>query len=265
MYSTAELVINYLRFYWEASNSKGHGVHSPFVFDFINKVLQDKSFDPSLERWKGWRHDLLHSREKIQLEEMGAGSRIGNFRTSTIAALVKRTSKPKRTAHILYRLLKHYQPTSILELGTSVGLSASLFSLARPQATIHTIEGVQTIHAKAVEHLGKWDCKNVECHLGNLDIVLPEVLQEMPAPDLVFMDGNHQEEPTIRYFNQILDYLPESAIVLVDDIHWSAGMEHAWKQIQQHPRVTTTIDLFQLGLVFFRPSFRSKLHHKIRF
>jgi len=137
--------------------------------------------------------------------------------------------------------------------------------LARPQATIHTIEGVQTIHAKAVEHLGEWDCKNVDCHLGNLDIVLPAVLQGMPAPDLVFMDGNHQEEPTIRYFNQILDYLPESAIVLVDDIHWSAGMEHAWKQIQQHPRVTTTIDLFQLGLVFFRPSFRSKLHHKIRF
>jgi predicted O-methyltransferase YrrM len=265
MYSTAELVINYLRFYWEASNSKGHGVHSPFVFDFINKVLRDKYLNSSLKQWNGWRQDLLRSREKIQLEEIGAGSRIGNFRISTIGALVKRTSKPVRTAHLLYRILNHYQPNSILELGTSVGLSASLFSLARPDASIHTIEGVSTIHAKAVEYLGKWNCKNIHCHLGNLDIVLPEVLKVMPAPDLVFMDGNHQEEPTIRYFNQILDYLPESAIVLVDDIHWSAGMERAWKQIQHHPRVTTTIDLFQLGLVFFRPSFRTKLHYKIRF
>jgi len=265
MYSTAELVINYLRFYWKASNSKGHGVHSPFVFDFINEVLQDTSIDPSFEKWKGWRYDLLHSREKIQLEEIGAGSRIGNFRTSTINALVKRTSKPVRTAHLLYRLLKHYQPNSILELGTSVGLSASLFSLARPDARIHTIEGVSTIHTKAVEYLKKWNCKNVQCHLGNLDFILPEVLQIMPAPDLVFMDGNHQEGPTLHYFNQVVEYLSDSAIVLVDDIHWSAGMECAWKQIQQHPRVTATIDLFQLGLVLFRPSFHTRLHSKIRF
>ena len=80
MYSTAELVINYLRFYWKASNSKGHGVHSPFVFDFINEVLQDTSIDPSFEKWKGWRYDLLHSREKIQLEEIGAGSRADSTR-----------------------------------------------------------------------------------------------------------------------------------------------------------------------------------------
>ena len=265
MYSTAELVLKYLSFYWEASHSKGHGVHSPFVFEFIQQVLQNKTTDHSFAQWKDWRANLLHSTEMLSWEEIGGGSRLGSFDKKSVAAIVNQSAKPIRTAKLFYKLVQFYQPNSILELGTSLGLSTALFSLARPTATIHTIEGVSSAYLKALTHFQEWQFKNVHSYFGNFDNKLTEVLNVMPAPELVFMDGNHQEEPTLRYFEQLVNHLPEQSIVIVDDIRWSAGMERAWKQIQQHEQVTATIDLFQFGIVLFRPSFHSKLHYRIRF
>lgn len=265
MYSTAELVLKYVSFYWGASHSKGHGVHSPFVFEFIQQVLQNKTIDHPFAQWKDWRAKLLHSKDILEWEEIGAGSRLGSSEKKSVATIISQSAKPLRTAKLLYKLVQFYQPNSILELGTSMGLSTALFSLANPSATIHTIEGVSSAYIKALTHFQQWQFKNVHCYFGNLDNKLTEVLSIMPSPDLVFMDGNHQEEPTLRYFEQLVNCLTEQSIVLVDDIRWSAGMERAWKQIQQHERVTATIDLFQFGIVLFRPSFHAKLHYRIRF
>jgi hypothetical protein len=42
-YSTPTVLLKYLQYYWVASNSKGHGIHSPFVFKFIQEILNGKS------------------------------------------------------------------------------------------------------------------------------------------------------------------------------------------------------------------------------
>jgi predicted O-methyltransferase YrrM len=265
MYTSVRLAVKYLQFYCGASNAKGHGVHSPFVYQFIREVLQNKQADAAFSQWKQWRRALQHSTEIITVHELGAGSHTGAAAVRSVGQIVSSASKPVRTAHLFYRIATFYQPTSILELGTSLGLTTGLFSLALPQATIHTIEGVASIHEKATQHFQNWGCKQIKAHLGNIDRLLPHVLQEMPTPDLVFMDGNHREAPTLRYFTQLVAVLPATALLIVDDIHWSAEMERAWLQIQQHPKVTATLDLFQFGIVLFRPDFHAKMHLRIRF
>jgi predicted O-methyltransferase YrrM len=83
--------------------------------------------------------------------------------------------------------------------------------------------------------------------------------------DLLYIDGNHRYEPTIRYFEEAWPHLNEYSVVVFDDIHWSSEMEKAWHQVIKDPRITLSIDLFFIGLVFFRKDFKVKQDFSIRF
>jgi len=265
MFTSSQLLVKYLDFLLCASNSKGHGIHSPYVFDFVTKVLQDKTPYQEYQSWNAWRQSLLSDFTLLPVQEIGAGSRSGKSNIRSVSSLVKTAAKAPRTAKFIFRIARYCQPQTILELGTSLGLTAGFFSLACPASTIYTIEGVDSIAEKAEENMADWGCKNVRIEKGNLDTNLCELLVRISKPDLVFMDGNHQEEATKRYFLQLLPHLSDTSMLIVDDIHWSAGMEEAWFFIQSHERVTLTLDFFQFGIVLLNPTFLGKSHFRIRY
>jgi predicted O-methyltransferase YrrM len=91
------------------------------------------------------------------------------------------------------------------------------------------------------------------------------MVSAIPQVDLAFIDANHRKKPTLTYFNELLKKITGNAIIIFDDIHWSAGMEAAWNEIKQHPSVMLTVDLFYFGIIFFRPEFKVKQHFRIRF
>ena len=93
--------------------------------------------------------------------------------------------------------------------------------------------------------------KNVELVNDTFDNFLPNHLQKVPQLDFVFFDGNHQKEATINYFNWCVEKAGNKTVFVFDDIHWSGGMTEAWEVIKKHPKVTSTIDLFFVGIVFF--------------
>lgn len=265
MFTTTQLAIRYFKFLLRASNPRGHGVHSPFVFDFLINVLQDKKAYQEYAVWATWRTSLLSSKTVLEVSEIGAGSRLGNFTHRSLSSLVRTAAKRTRTAKLFFRMARYYQPKTILELGTSMGLSSAFFSLACPSAAIYTIEGVESIANRAKQNFEDWRCTNIRVLTGNLDHALTDLLHQVESPGLVFMDGNHQEESTKRYFLQLLPYLDSSAMLIVDDIHWSLEMETAWAFIQSHEKVRLTIDFFEFGVVFFDSSFLEKSHFKIRY
>ncbi len=265
MFTSAQLLVKYLDFLLRASNSKGHGIHSPYVFDFVTKVLQDKTSYQEYEIWNAWRQSLLIDFTLLPVQEIGAGSRYGKSNIRSVSSLAKTAAKTPRTAKFIFRIARYCQPQTILELGTSLGLTAGFFSLACPASSIYTIEGVDSIAEKAKENMADWGCKNVRVEKGNLDTTLCELMGRISKPDLVFMDGNHQEEATKRYFLQLLPHLSSTSMVIVDDIHWSHGMEKAWSFIQTHKMVNLTIDFFQFGVAFLDPAFLGKSHFKIRY
>ena len=81
---------------------------------------------------------------------------------------------------------------------------------------------------------------------------------------MVYFDGNHQQKQTLKYFNACLRNIHNNTVFIFDDINWSKEMGNAWEIIKNEHRVTTTIDLFQWGIVFFRKEL-SKEHFIIRF
>ncbi|MEO6539414.1 MAG: class I SAM-dependent methyltransferase [Ferruginibacter sp.] len=265
MYTSFQFAKKYLHYYFNASSGKGHGIHSPFVFDFIKNVLRDKKeyeYYPVIE--KG-RQQLLKQKGSIEVEDLGAGSSIIKTNKRVVADMAKSSLKPAKYAQLLYRMVNYYKPLTILELGTSFGITTAYLAAGNPEAKVYTIEGspaIAGIARKTFSHIG---LKNIELAEGNFNHVLPGLLTKTGNIDLGFIDGNHRKEPTLAYFAQLLNSSTPSTILVFDDIHWSAEMEEAWSIIRQHPAVTLSIDLFFVGIVFFNADINHKQQFTIRF
>ena len=173
--------------------------------------------------------------------------------------------KSKKYAQLLFRLVKHYGPKTIIELGTSLGVTTSYLAAARSSSQIITIEGSEAIAEIARNNFQKLQLSNIQSLQGNFDAVLPSVIQQLSSIDLAYVDGNHRYQPTLHYFEQILEKTNSHSILVFDDIHWSEEMEKAWEEIKAHPAPQYTIDIFFLGFVFFPKEFKVKQNFTLLF
>ena len=265
MYSAFQLAKKYFNYYFTASNGKGHGIHSPFVFDFVKNVLNDKKEYAAYQQIENLRNNLLKDKTEIEIEDFGAGSSVMSSNKRVVKEIAKSSLKNKKFAQLLFRIVQYYKPCTIIELGTSLGVTTSYFAAANKTAKLFTLEGSPNVAAIAQENFDELNLENINLITGNFDDTLPPVLKTLEKVDLAFVDGNHRKNPTLQYFDQLLKKRNDQSIFIFDDIHWSAEMEEAWKQIQQHSSVTLTIDLFFIGLIFFRKDFKAKQHFVIRF
>jgi len=265
MYSKPQLLLKYLQYYFTASNGKGHGMHSPFVFEFITKVLNDKTNYPEYEKVEALRDQLLSDHTILEVEDFGAGSMMDKKNKRSISSIAKNAAKPRKFGELLFRMIRYYQPVTILELGTSLGITTSYLSLAKPDARLITMEGSKEIADVAKRNFRNLEIRNIEIIEGNFDNTLSSLITHYSSVDLAFIDGNHRQEPTERYFRQLLTKANNNSIFVFDDIHWSGEMEAVWETIKNNAAVTCSIDLFFLGIVFFRKEFKEKQHFAIRF
>ncbi|GAA4730052.1 O-methyltransferase [Flavisolibacter ginsenosidimutans] len=265
MYSSFQLAKKYFHYSLTAYNGKGHGMHSPFVFQFILHVLNNKSGYQPPTKIEALRKELLADKRVLQIEDLGAGSRTAVTKQRSVQQIAASALKSKKYARLLFRLTKHYRPKTILELGTSLGLTTAYFAMANPEANIITIEGSKAIAQIVQENFKRLGLENIELQNGNFDELLSSVISHQSSIDLAYIDGNHRYEPTLRYFHQLVSNTHNDSILVFDDVHWSEEMEKAWAEIKAHPAVQCTVDVFFLGFVFFRKEFKAKQHFTVRF
>ena len=229
-----------------------HGVHSPFVYDLLLSTIYNKKNFYSYIQIEKMRNALSLSKHQIECIDFGAGSLVNNSTKKSIQTILHSASKSPKYAQLLFRLVNHFQPDTILELGTSLGISSAYMASANSKSKFISIEGCKEIAIVAGQNFKQLELKNVEQVIGNFDEVLPDVLKNINQLDFVFFDGNHRKEPTINYFRQCLEKASEKSVFVFDDIYWSAEMTEAWEEIKNHEKVTVSLDLFYLGIVFFR-------------
>lgn len=265
MYSRGQLAGKYFSYYLKASNGKGHGMHSPFVFDFITSVLNDDRDFYAYNEIENLRKTLLKDERLIEVQDFGAGSSQINTKQRKVADIAEYSLKPKKYAQLLFRMVNYYQPKHILEIGTSLGITTCYLAKPGKDSKVITMEGADAIAAIAQENFQQLGLKNIELVKGNFDETLSSIVSRQSVMDFIFIDGNHRKEPTLRYFEQLLPVIHNDTIIIFDDIHWSKEMEAAWKQIKKYEQVTATIDLFFIGVVLLRNEFKEKQHFTIRF
>lgn len=254
--------INYLKYNVLKTNE--HGIHSPFVFDLYNKVLKNNMPFYAYAEMEKLREQLLSDSRSIAVNDLGAGSGAGLKKNRQVAAIAKTAAKAPEYAQLLFRLVDYFQPATVLELGTSLGMGTMYLAIARSKSRVITIEGCGETRKIALENFRKADLHNITSIHGNFDTELLQLLPQLESLDLVYFDGNHRREATLDYFSQCLEKANENSVFIIDDIYWSKGMTEAWEAIKAHPKVTVTLDLFQLGIVFFR-TVQAKQHFVLKY
>lgn len=246
----------YLRFLWQSTNE--HGVHSPFVFNLVSNCFYDSKQYRDSTIINSYRKQLLANNTVINIQDFGAGSRVFKGNERIVSKMAKTVGiKPKR-ARLLNRLAKYFNIKNALELGTSLGIATCSLALGSKQVT--TIEGCASTAKIAQKQFENFNLKNINLIIGNFDDELKKLTTQY---DLIYIDGNHQRDATLRYFELVLKNSHNDTIFIFDDIHWSKGMEEAWNIICNDKRVRVSIDTFQWGIVSLRKE-QEKEHFVIR-
>lgn len=232
---------------------RGYGVHSPSVFHVVREVIgarRCESVTPSgVARL---RRQLSADTRQLTARQMGAVSTPPMRRR--VCDIYRRTSCGDRQGRLLTRLVSDLNPSAVLELGTSLGVSAAYLAAGLQGGRVVTLEGVAEIADVAGEHLAWAGVDNVTIMTGDIDERLDEALLMLPERrvQLAYVDANHSREATWRYFNRLAERAERPALLIFDDIFWSAGMTGAWRDIAADHRVTQAIELPSMGLAYLR-------------
>jgi predicted O-methyltransferase YrrM len=205
------------------------------------------------------RKKLLTDSSPVILEDAGTGS----DRTTTIGCIARTALKPARQAQLLFRICARYKFKTIMELGTSLGITTLYLAGADQQINCVSIEASASLSNFARQQAIQLGMNNIRFRNENLDSKLYDILSEYGTQDLIFMDANHRYESVIKYFNECINFIHPNSIIVVDDPYWSEGMTRAWNDIKQDARVHASIDLYHMGILFFNPSFAKK-QYRIR-
>ncbi|MDD3743437.1 MAG: class I SAM-dependent methyltransferase [Lentimicrobiaceae bacterium] len=255
---------SYLKYKLKAKTK--HAVHSPFVFDFITKVMEPHTFKEDYATIEKQVQVLQRNMNSIETVDFGATTANTGYarRLRRVSSIAKKAGIPRKQGRFLYRLIEYYQPEKMLEIGSSVGISTMYQAKANPAARLISIEGCASTAAYAQESVSAVNADNVKVLIGQFEHVLPIALLELEQLDYAFIDGNHNYSSTLAYFELLKQKARNGAVFVFHDIHWSPGMERAWEVIKSSEEVTITIDLFFMGLVFLKKELTPQ-HFILRF
>lgn len=260
-------ILAFLKHRFTAWNTTGEGIHSPYLFYLVRYVFRDENTFYAFRGIERRRALLLSCEDELEVVDYGsAGSPEGKVIHRRVSEIARTHLEQPKIGQLLFRIV-HFmgqnekRPLEILELGTSLGITTAYLASPGSQNRVMTLEGSETVLKIAQ---GTWKALklgNIEWAQGNIDDTLYIYARE--KIDLAYVDANHTYEATKRYVSYLLPRMNEKGIIAIDDIHYSEEMEHAWTELKNDPRVTTTMDLYDIGLLFLDPHFL-KRHYRIR-
>jgi len=255
--------IRYIKYFISARFYYGHGVHSPFLYRFVRSVLFTRRKNNNYRLVKKVLKAYKKNKNVVFINDFGAGSKTNASDSRTIRDIAINTSTRKKYGNILSRIVDYFNVENALELGTALGIG-SLYIAGSGKVKLHTIEGDKSLYSVAKSTFEQLGLKNIITYHGTFENVLPGILDKINNLDLVYFDGNHTKEATLNYFKLCLNKVHNDSVFVFDDIHWSENMEQAWEEIRKHSKVEVSVDLFQMGIIFFRKEL-SKEHYIIRY
>jgi predicted O-methyltransferase YrrM len=194
------------------------------------------------EQIEHWRADLLQDNSLLV---DGSEGPAGIYDEGQTVADACRVSKPKASARLLHSLAAEYRPENVLELGTNVGISSAYLAAAGCRVTTLEASPYRLRLAKGLHgRLGL----QLEYVQGLFTDTLAKTLAALPPVQMAFVDGHHQYEPTLRYFEAIAEKAAPNCVFIFDDIRWSDGMRRAWKELKANPDFQTVADLGDMGV-----------------
>lgn len=238
-------------FVWFLFYSKSiYKVHSPYVYSLIKHIKKQKNFAEFHEIYP-LILSLKSDNTYLEIKDYGAGSKYSSSKKVKVKSILKRASKRKSQLKLISRFASYHKAEEFIELGTSLGITSSVVKVSNPNIKVSTIEADESIYKKAKENFTQLKI-DVNAINNTFDNVIEEIAINCSNKNCIyFIDGNHTEEATLRYFEIIKKHSNSNTAIIFDDIRWSGGMKSAWKQIINDSKVSYSLDFFMIGIVLF--------------
>jgi predicted O-methyltransferase YrrM len=219
--------------------------------DFYSGAISEEEFE-KLEEIERIFRELKDSNQSLKFTDYGLKSGEYIKIEKSMRDLVNKSSLSTTWAYLIFRLVRSLKPERCLELGTGLGKSSAYMGSAlalNGNGHLVTLEGGEALAAIAEENFVRLKLTNIRIKVGRFSEKLPEVLENETGIDFAFIDGHHQEEATIAYFNLISSKMVSNSVMLFDDINWSWGMRRAWKRVSRDKKVKVSVNLLKMGLL----------------
>ena len=190
-------------------------IKDPFVKRFIEEVIENKRNYYGPSKIIALRSRLIQDQRTIEHTDYGAGSRSGG-KIKTVSSFVRNSASTERKGKMLFNLARYLNARTILELGTNVGLGAAYLASANSRTQVESIEGCPQLAQVAREALAVIKINNVNVTAGKFSDVLGPICTKLNKIDLVFIDGDHSYEGTLKYYELIKPYLHDNSVVVFD-------------------------------------------------
>jgi predicted O-methyltransferase YrrM len=239
--------------------------HSPYLFRLFSQMCNDQVELENFAAIEAQRTKWLKDHNKLDRQDFGSGSAYHqNQNQVSISDMAKHALSLPFQCRCMSRLVQFEKPATILELGTSLGISAAYLHAGHPSAIITTIEGDPEVAKLAISTFTQLRLTGIQLIVSTFESYLESTASDESKIDILFLDGNHRSAALLHYYEKLKSRFSENTILLVDDIYWSKDMQDGWRKLIHMPEVTQSVNCFQFGVLFFRNEFLEKEHHHIR-
>ena len=239
------IFVEYIKYRWNARTL--HGIHSPFIFDFMEKASKLRPNVRDEMVIKNFVFKQRRNRKKLEIKDYGAKSKkLDQYRS--IDQIFKTSSSFGKNGILLFRICMHFKPQNILELGTSIGMGSLYMHLANPKSRLISIEGCPETHSIAKDNLKTYPIELINNTFKNAIQTFSE-----EKFDLVFIDGHHNGKALIEYMDALMQYTHDNTIFVLDDIRWSHSMLDSWNKLSRAKTYHLSLDFFRMGVLIRRP------------
>jgi len=241
-----------LKYILYSGHKWGHGIHSPFVFNLVSHVFRN-NIDPGIVcNIENIRKRLISDSRSIIVKDLGSGAKSQITNLKKVSDMVRNAAVPMKYGILLSNMAIEFGKPLIIEFGTSFGISTMYLAGSCPGTMVYTIEGCPATAEIALRNFNDTGLNNIKIFTGSFDDILPGIANSQNKPGLVFIDGNHRKDPVVNYFNKMAEISDSNTVIIIDDINHSKEMAEAWSEIKRYENVSFTVDIFRMGIVFFR-------------
>lgn len=202
-----------------------------------------------------WSRPWLTRSAELQSRLNVNGANEGTFATKLSVCDAVKASKDIDACRLLYSLVRSVKPSTVIELGTNVGISGSYIGAALADnglGRLLTLEGSASKAALAGANFERLGLQRCEVVVGDFFDTLKPLLDEIDCVDLAFIDGFHDGDATIAFHRQLHATVAGTAVFVYDDIGWSSGMRRAWSTLRAFPEVIASIEQNGMGVCVVR-------------
>jgi predicted O-methyltransferase YrrM len=239
--------------------------HSPLLFSLFTSCCDDRNDPSSYQQIESRRKQLIGSKETVARIDYGAGSmHVRSGQKQKIASIARHALSSSFQCRFMARLATFTDAKTILEFGSSLGISGAYLAAGNAGAKVVTVEGDPELTIRAEKIFQNLNLKNIQIIQSTFEDYILNESGRLNSIDLLFLDGNHQSQALLTYYHGLKNRYTSNTIIIVDDIYWSKDMQVAWSALIALPEVKQSVDCYYFGLLFFNPDFLDKENHIIK-